>query len=237
MKLLDLYCGAGGCSVGYNRAGFNVVGVDIREQPNYPFEFIQSDVFALDPSFLQEFDMIHASPPCQEYTMGSQWLRNKGKEYPDLLAATRDFISETEVDSVIENVPGAPLLKPMKLCGTMFGLQVIRHRLFESNLWIYPPCKCNHQGTTRNGDYYIVANCNPIGAYKDGKCMPKEERQRYRQEVYAKMLAKYGGKNKTEAQYRAWCDAMQIDWMTRYEITQAIPPAYTEWIGKLIIGS
>ncbi len=223
--------------MGYHRAGFDVVGVDIRDQPNYPFEFIQSDVFDVDPEFLREFDIIHASPPCQAYTVGSIWLRKRGVEYPDLLGATRDLILDSDVDYVIENVPRAPLIQPMMLCGTMFGLKVFRHRLFESNMWIYPPTCCHHNGTTRHGDYYIVANCNPIGDYYHGKSMPKELRQHYREKVYAQMFAEFGGKNKTEAQYRAWCDAMQIDWMTKYELTQAIPPAYTFWIGKLIMSS
>jgi DNA (cytosine-5)-methyltransferase 1 len=197
-KLLDLYCGAGGCSVGYNRAGFDVVGVDIKPQPNYPYEFVQSDVFKLEESFIDEFDIIHASPPCQAYTWGTR--QGRLNKFPDLISATRELVDNK--DYIIENVQGAPLIKPMKLCGTMFNLKVIRHRLFESNIWIYPPGPCNHNGTVGRGDYITVAG--------------------------------HGGNSKT-FKYKDWCEAMCIDWMTKYELTQAIPPTYTEWIGELLI--
>jgi DNA (cytosine-5)-methyltransferase 1 len=201
-KLLDLYCGAGGCSVGYHNAGFEVTGVDINEQPNYPFELIVSDVFELPGSFFDEFDVIHASPPCQAYSWSTKRIRNKGGEYLDLLGETREFLIETGKPYIIENVVGSPLINPIKLCGTMFDLKVIRHRLFESTIKLYPPRQCNHNGTVRDGTYVTVSG--------------------------------HGGDSKT-FKFKDWSDAMGISWMTKYELTQSIPPKYTEHLGKLIM--
>lgn len=261
MKLLDLYCGGGGAAVGYHRAGFGVTGVDMQPQINYPFEMIESDVFDLEPSFFDEFDVIHASPPCQAYSWGTKCWRNKGKEYPDLLGKTRDLILKTGVDYVIENVRGAPLIDPIVLCGTMFpNLRVIRHRLFESNMWLYPPSKCDHKGAVYSGEYVMVANTSPVGSYKHGKNMPKEERKKHIKDYYERIGKKYLNKDGNpkirycsvsghggngSARYLDWCDAMQIDWMdkhktltkNKYDLTQAIPPAYTEWLGKLILNN
>ena len=239
-KLLDLFSGAGGAAVGYYRAGFDVVGVDIKPQPNYPFELIQSDVFALDESFLDEFDIIHASPPCQAHSKASAQWRNKGVDYPDLICATREYLREHP--HIIENVPGAPLIKPLTLCGTMFGLRVIRHRLFEIDnvdAWVYPPCDCQHNGHVYDGDYCNVtgwgAICRPPGR-------TKEWRQQKSDEYFAGIKEKYGA-GSGMAQYLDWCDAMGIDWMNKhhtltknkYDLTQAIPPAYTQHIGKLLL--
>ena len=248
MKLLDLYCGAGGCSVGYNRAGFDVVGVDINPQPNYPFEFIQSDVFDIDESFLQEFDIIHASPPCQAYSIGAVWLHKGGNEYPDLLGPTRKLLHEMSKPYVIENVATAPLLKPMMLCGTMFKLGVIRHRHFEydSDMWLYPPTKCNHNGTVYGGDYANVINGSAISSRYKGRFMTKEERAYFTNKYHEKIRARYpNASSNSEARYLHWCDAMDIHWVNKqktlsknkYDLTQAIPPAYTEWIGKRILKS
>lgn len=215
------------------------MGVDINPQPNYPFELIQSDVFALDESLLNEFDIIHASPPCQAYSVGSIGQRKEGKIYPDLLPATRELLHDR--DYVIENVSGAPL-SGMKLCGSMFGLRVIRHRVFESNIWIYPPGKCQHNGTVHTGEYVKVSNSMPIGSYIGGKIISNEERKdrcrAYRQSV--RELYKCGT---SKAEYLDWSDAMGVDWCTKqpsltrnkYDLTQMIPPAYCEYIGKLVI--
>ena len=157
MKLLDLFCGAGGAGMGYHRAGFEVVGVDIAPQPHYPFRFIQADALEFVAEYGREFDAIHASPPCQRYSVCTPvWAR---ESHPHLIAATREVLSATGKPFVIENVAGArPLLRePVMLCGTMFGLEVWRHRWFEvwpPRLVITPPC--NHSrppvlvsGTTR----------------------------------------------------------------------------------------
>jgi DNA (cytosine-5)-methyltransferase 1 len=243
-----LYCGAGGAAMGYNRAGFDVVGVDLKEQPNYPFEFIQSDVFDLEPDFLQQFDVIHASPPCQAYSFASLSWRNKGKKYPDLLEPTRDMLTETNKPYIIENVVGAKLIKPLKLCGTMFNLRVIRHRLFEisAEQWIYPPCGCRHNGSVRNGDYAVVINCSPIGNYSAGgdKELRKKLNKEYAERVNTRYCTVVGHGGNGSARYLDWCDAMGIAWMNKhptltknkYDLTQAIPPAYTEHIGKLLLG-
>ena len=129
MKLLDLFCGAGGCGMGYHRAGFEVVGVDINPQPNYPFAFVQGD--ALNPPVdLQSFDVIHASPPCQRYS-SAVLIKNRSK-HPNYIQQVRTMLQASGKFYVIENVPGSPLKNPMKLCGTMFVLNVVRHRLLET---------------------------------------------------------------------------------------------------------
>ena len=126
--LLDLFCGAGGAAMGYHRAGFDVIGVDLELQPNYPFEFVQAD--ALNPPFdLTRFDAIHASPPCQAYAPVTAW-RGRHSDHPDLLEPTADLLVAAGVPWVIENVPGAPREPELVLCGTQLGLRVRRHRWF-----------------------------------------------------------------------------------------------------------
>jgi DNA (cytosine-5)-methyltransferase 1 len=150
-RLLDLFCGAGGAAMGYHRAGFEVVGVDINPQPHYPFTFVQGDAmeYMRLPRWWAGFDVIHASPPCQAYTRkASDWgrKRNHWIEHPDLLAPTRELLKITGLPYVIENVPGAPLDAQLELCGTHFGLRLIKHRLFEGN-WPLPmaPASCDHR--------------------------------------------------------------------------------------------
>lgn len=133
MKALDLFCCSGGAGTGLHQAGFKVTGVDIQPQRNYPFDFVLSDVLELSADFLKQFDFIWASPPCQEHTSaGTQW-RLAGKVYPDLIEPTREMLIASGKPYVIENVPGAPLINPTLLCGSMFGLRTYRHRLFETN--------------------------------------------------------------------------------------------------------
>jgi len=201
MKLLDLFCGAGGASVGYHRAGFEIIGVDMVDQPNYPyrFEFIQADALEID---LPECDVIHASPPCQNYCWSTTKARNKGKTYPDLIEPTREILKASEKPYVIENVVGAPLINPTYLEGTMFGLGVIRRRLFETNWWLPQPMYISRKGTVKDRTY-----CSVAGNGGDGS-------------------------NRVDN----WKKAMDIYWMTRAEIKQAIPPAYTEYIGKYLLG-
>jgi DNA (cytosine-5)-methyltransferase 1 len=139
-RLLDLFCGAGGCSVGYARAGFEVVGVDIKPQPHYPFEFIHDD--ALEQGFVG-FDAVHASPPCQAYSSLRALGKQDGKERHYLIEPTRERLRDSGLPYVIENVVGAPLRSPMRLCGSSFGLKVQRHRLFECSFFALAP-PCNH---------------------------------------------------------------------------------------------
>lgn len=212
-RLLDLFCGAGGAAMGYHRAGFDVVGVDIRPQPNYPFRFWQRDAFdvltELGPS---EFDAIHASPPCQAYSHGAVRFRNEGKEYPDLLGSTRDLLNETGIPWVIENVPGAPMRVDLKLCGCQFGIKNLRRERWFETSWqafsLMP--SCNHDPAI------------PVVSVT-GNGNPSWTRDRFI-EVY--------GRTPKVADYR---EAMGINWMNRNELSQAIPPAYTEFIGTQLM--
>ena len=134
-RILDLFCGAGGCSVGYERAGFDVVGVDIAPQPNYPFGFVQADALAaLEVVPLTTVDAIHASPPCQAFSLATLYHgRENAEKYPDLIEPVRKLLLDTGLPFVIENVPGAPIRHDVLLCGEMFGLRVHRHRYFETH--------------------------------------------------------------------------------------------------------
>lgn len=205
MKLLDLFCGAGGAAMGYHRAGFEVVGVDIKPQPHYPFEFHLADALEyLDalqylPDYWQEFVVIHASPPCQAYSRMRHlpWLA--GRVYPRLIKATREALQATGKLWVIENVADAPI-DGAELCGAALGLPIIRHRRFESNiLLMFPPCPGH-----------------PV-LYAGSRTM----RQRGR-----------AGGVMGLADGQSPADALGIDWMTQREMRQAIPPAYTRYIGE-----
>jgi DNA (cytosine-5)-methyltransferase 1 len=207
-RLLDLFCGAGGAAMGYHRAGFEVVGVDIKPQPHYPFEFYQADALTYP---LDGFDVIHASPPCQAYC-ALRHLRPE-RDYPDLIVATRGRLIRSDVFYVIENVPKAPLIDPVRICGSWFGLRVRRHRMFESNSPIDGTC-CNH-----------VLQGRPIDVSGTGG-----RRINRRQNDH-------GGNTNKPRNIKEAREAMGIDWMTRYELSQAIPPAYTEFIGRQIIKS
>jgi DNA (cytosine-5)-methyltransferase 1 len=154
-RLLDLCCGGGGMSVGYARAGFEVVGVDLNEQPGYPFEFWHMSAMAINYEQLDLFDAIHASPPCQNYTTITAAARKRGKVYPDIYREVKTMLVASGKPYIIENVPGSPA-KGIGLCGTMFGLGVFRHRLFESNIpLVLPdqPCTCKSK---RIGDEYVT---------------------------------------------------------------------------------
>lgn len=141
-RLLDLFCAAGGAGMGYYQAGFDVVGVDQHPQPNYPFDFLQADCMELDLEFLQQFDAIHASPPCQHYS-GAAKLHGNADSHPDLIAPTRARLVEAGLPFVIENVEGAPIRSDLMLCGTMLGLRIVKHRHFECSFPVFgllPPC-------------------------------------------------------------------------------------------------
>ena len=208
-RLLDLFCGAGGAARGYQQAGFYVVGVDLNPQPRYAGdEFIQGDAMTFP---LEGFDAIHASPPCQAY---SDLQKQNKREYPDLIAPTRDrLIAAIGLPYVIENVEGAPLIDPITLCGTMFpGLRVLRHRKFESNVRLADP--------PEHPEHPLVYTLDKRKAHY-GKL----------NQTTAFVMVNGGG-NCSVAAAR---DAMGIDWMTKGELNEAIPPAYTEHVGRQII--
>jgi len=198
VKLLDLFCGAGGAAVGYHRAGFEVVGVDIVDHSKYyPYEFIQGDALTYLMDNYWQFDAIHASPPCQRFSQMQHIHKNKHK-HPDLLTPTRKALQTINKPYVIENVVGAPLRIDLMLCGTMFGLRIIKHRIFESNISMpLLTMMCNHE------DVYDPWHGHSRGNYRE--------------------------KDKLFA-------AMGIDWyMPQKMIGQALPPAYTEYIGKILM--
>jgi DNA (cytosine-5)-methyltransferase 1 len=218
-RLLDLFCGAGGAAVGYHRAGFDIVGVDIRPQPRYPFEFIQADAMTVP---LGGYDAIHASPPCQAYSATRTIWNNRGG-HPDLVDATRERLEASGTPWVMENVNGAPVVPHIILCGTMFGLthddwELRRHRLFETDgLFILTP-ECRHNGPV-SGVYggHARDRRRTLGVYGHGSGNP-------------------GGSPKGTTASIAQAKAiMGIDWMTCAEISQAIPPAYTEYIGARLM--
>ena len=211
-KLLDLFCGAGGCSVGYDRAGFEVIGVDTAQQPNYPFEFKRLNAFAVE---LSSYDAIHASPPCQNYCWSTSRRRAEGKTYPDLVEEVRNMLIRSGKPYVIENVPTAPLRHPTYLEGTMFGLDVIRRRCFETNWWLPQPM--------------YIPRKTPI--MQQSK---KDPRIFIQKSAYCSVAG--NGADGWSCRVADWRVAMGIDWMTREEIKQAIPPAYTEHIGQYLLG-
>lgn len=207
-RLLDLFCGAGGAAVGYARAGFDVVGVDINPMPRYPFAFEQADALAYLAAHGREYDVIHASPPCQAW---SRMRRITGRDYPELIEPTREALKLTGRPYVIENVEHAPLVNYVLVCGTMVGLRVRRHRWFEMAPLLpilTPSCAC-HNG---------VATGRLIGQRLRG---PKPTNRRLPPRF-------------TEAEKRA---AMGVEWMTIAETQEAIPPAYTELIGRELLAA
>lgn len=216
--LLDLFCGAGGCAMGYHRAGFNVsngwqiVGVDINPQPRYPFQFIQYDAIAFARKWGTGMDFIHASPPCQGYSRMNRFktIANSTIKYPKLIEPTRQLLRLLKKPYVIENVSESPLIDPIHLCGCMFpDLRVYRERLFESSFHI------DHLAHATHSD-----PCPPAGSGVSPK--------------YGYVSITRGGVNNlpdgwTPAAYKNM--AMNIDWMTQTELTESVPPHYTHWIG------
>lgn len=211
-RLLDLFCGAGGAAMGYSRAGFDVVGVDCNPQPNYPFQSRQENAMAFldldEGEWWQTFDVIHASPPCQAYS-AAQTMR--GREHPDLLPRVRELLNQTGLPWIIENVPGAPMRADFRLCGCQFDLgsgdgKLYRPRLFETNPAL---CALVPPCSGHSGRSIPVFGHNPNKDYyaRWGKGSPIEERR----------------------------EAMGIDWMTRDELAQAIPPVFTEFVGRQML--
>ena len=210
-RLLDLFCCAGGAAMGYHRAGFEVVGVDIRPQKHYPFEFHQADAMTYP---LEGFDVIHASPPCQGY---SQLKGLTNGYYPKLIDAVRTRITneaDFRIPYIIENVRGAKdaLIQPFFLCGTSFALGVWRHRFFEVSWPICSPPACDHR---------IV----PLPLDITGTGGPSKKPR----------TSPGGGLSRKPRNMKEASGAMGIDWMTRREINESIPPAYTEWIGRQLM--
>jgi len=204
---LDLFCGAGGAAVGYHRAGFDVVGVDIAPQPNYPFEFSRNDALRVlenhekfDTKF--RFDAIHASPPCQRYIRSGNVDRAK---HPDLLAPTRELLEQTGLPWVIENVPGAPMRPDVVLCGSHFGLPIRRHRWFELS-WgeTVMTLACDHSHPVTG----VYGNPHGQGGASPGM-LPSD--------------------------LETWSLGLGIWWMTTAELADAIPPAYSEFVGSHLL--
>lgn len=215
-RCLDLFCGAGGASMGYYMAGFEVVGVDIKQQDDHPgcslfsgMQFVRDDAIEFARKHAHEFDAVHASPPCQAHSA----LRHlhPQRNYECFLDRTRDILSALKCPWVIENVPGAPLMNPITLCGSAFGLRVRRHRLFESNVpLIGTACDHDSQGS-------------PIDVSGTGGRRINRRKD------------DHGGSTNKPRNIHEGRAAMGCDWMRRYELSQAIPPAYTEFIGKQLI--
>lgn len=219
-RLIDLFCKAGGAGMGYHLAGFDVIGVDIEPQPNYPFEFIQADALEVlrditehSTFMLRQLAAIHASPPCKAHT-ALQSMPN-AREHPDLVGPTRELLKAAGLPYVIENVVGAPLENPIMLCGASFGLGadgrgLARHRLFECSFPVLvPPC-AHRAGSV-------------IGIYGD----------------HARKNRRHGEQSQYNAEdgLRFGREAMGIDWMEWHELAQAIPPAYTEHIGGYLLNA
>lgn len=221
-KLLDLFSGAGGAAMGYFRAGFDeIVGVDIKPQKNYPFRFVQADALEYLREHGREFNAIHASPPCQFYSEATPIECRKN--HHDLIKKTRDFLLAINKPFVIENVENARrhLHEPIKLCGSQFGLPIQRHRYFEVStnpFMLLPPCKhgFGKVEATINGEKCRVSIPVLCTGGGDGK---RASRKNHRPRQPVREIR--------------W--AMQIDWMTQAELTEAIPPAYTKFIGEILL--
>ena len=294
MRLLDLFCGAGGAAMGYHRVGFDeIVGVDIAPQPRYPFEFIQADALEYVAEHGHEFDAIHASPPCQGYSImrNLPWLR--GREYPLLILPTLSMLEGLGKPYVVENVMGARHgsktlkkrgleahgLKAGWLCGAMFALPFYRHRLFASNWFWLAPGHPKHRGqvvmpvghSMTPGQRERKRHPNPVNTawrqYHDGalNIRPGYERVPFSYPTIVGERLRANGRPKDskiglsngmpETQLANWqngaegngvgighakgwrlaAEAMGIDWMKREELTQAIPPAFTEFIGRQML--
>jgi DNA (cytosine-5)-methyltransferase 1 len=210
-RLLDLFCGGGGASMGYHRAGFDVVGVDWAPQPNYPFKIYQQDALEFDLAGFDRIDAIHASPPCQTYSAMTACRPGLADDYEALIEPVRERLAASGLPYVIENVVGAPLASGsdlfgahgVELCGGMFGLDLYRHRLFETSFpVVQPPHPAHVVPASRAGHWQpgttisVSGNCAPIAVARA---------------------------------------AMGIDWMSRDELGEAIPPAYTEWLGARLL--
>ena len=207
-RLLDLYCCAGGAGVGYWRAGFHVTGVDKDPQPNYPFRFIEADALEVlaDRKFLAGFDAIHSSPPCQDWALATLSQRRRGAEYPDLIGPTRVLLEPLKIPWVIENVPDTPLRPDIRLCGCMFGLEIPGVGYLKRERWFETSWRAF------------------------GLEIP------HRHRGHAISIAGHGTPSWMRARtghirVAEWRRVMGVDWTTRDELTEALPPAYTAYVG------
>lgn len=216
LRALDLFCGAGGAARGLMDAGFEVLGVDCLPQPRYPGRFVLADALR-PPVRLADFDLVWASPPCQRYSRATP--ERTREEHPDLISQVRKMLSEARVKAwVIENVPGAPLRPDLMLDGSMFDLLIIRQRIFEIH-GFRPPFLLSRQRTetVSSGGLACVAGRGANKAWRDSwRAIPDDIKRALSRRNSA----------------AGWRDAMSINWMTREELRNAVPPAYTQWIGK-----
>lgn len=221
MKVLDLFCCAGGAGEGYRRAGFEVVGVDIVDRPNYPNTFVRADALEhlsglIKSGEIADYDLVHNSPPCQEactLTQGTNKSRGWGSQHVQLIPALRELLETTGLPWIIEQPNGtAPVSKDITLCGEMFGLGVLRHRNFELGGWsLDKPEHVKHRGRVRGWRH---------GRFYDGP--------------YVAAYGSGGGK----ASVAEMQEAMDMHWTdVREELTEAIPPAYTKWLGEKFIST
>ncbi len=230
IRALDLFCKAGGASGGLVDAGFDVTGVDIEPQPNYPYRFMRADAVSLVPEFLRLFDFIWASPPCQRYSAMTKRWGHRNKKHPDLVGPVREMLKSSGVPYVIENVMGSPLENAVMLCGSMFGLQtkqgsqLRRHRLFEASFPI-KQLKCQHN------------DGSAIGVYGGG------QHPQRRIPATIGVYGHAGGSSKRDNldmacfTTQARRDAMGIQWMSGKELSQAVPPAYAHYIATEFLRS
>lgn len=207
MRLLDLFCGAGGAGAGYHRAGFEVLGVDINPQPRYPFAFVRADAMTYP---LDGFDAVHASPPCQDHSALSGIAGKHGTGW--MLAATVERLAASGLAYVVENVPGAHMPGAFTLCGRSFGIaRLRRHRRFLTSFPVLvPPCACTR-------------GVQPIGVYGD---LSRNDRT---------MRNSKDGKPRLRAGVQTARDLLACPWMDAKELTQAIPPAYTQLVGEQLL--
>jgi len=207
VKLLDLFCGVGGASAGYAEAGFEVHGVDLKHGKRYPFTYVRADVLDVlqDEEYIQQFDVIHASPPCQTHSITKHLRNAQGKSTSkiDLIPETRAALIASGKPYIIENVPGSPLIDPIQLCGSSFGLKVRRHRLFESNMPLVGSI-CDHK-----------LQGKPVG-------------------VYGSLNDQIPGGGKTASTISEARQAMGMEWAIWTELVEAIPPAFTKYLGDQI---
>lgn len=204
-QMLDLCCGAGGAAMGYYWAGWDVTGVDLAPQPNYPFEFVQRDALHFLAENWRVYDAVHISPPCQRFSGMSACRPGLSETYPDMIAAARGLLELTSLPYVIENVPRSPLRPDLVLCGQMFGLELYRHRIFETNWFSLQPEHPKHILPASRAGHWVPGTVMSISGHVSPIAKARE--------------------------------VMGIDWMTREELAESVPPAYTQHIGEQLLAS